>query len=141
MQFDFRSVYASLLKQWFCVPDITLENVMLKNFQNLQVIKSSAPCVSSNPDVYPSSETTLVLTNYPNPFQFSTTLSYQTQGGYVLIQVFSTEGKLIKTLLDKEVTPGNHKITFENEGYPPGIYYARLQNNNQQITRTMLLGR
>ena len=114
---------------------------MLKNFQNLQVIKSSAPCMSSNPDIFPARETTLALTNYPNPFQQSTTLSYQTEGGYVLIQVFSTEGKLIKTLLDKEVSPGNHKITFENEGYAPGIYYARLQNNNQQITRTMLLGR
>jgi hypothetical protein len=81
------------------------------------------------------------LTNYPNPFQQSTTLSYQTEGGYALIQIFSTEGKLIKTLLDKEVTPGNHKITFENEGYAPGIYYARLQSNNQQVTRTMILGR
>ena len=141
MQFDFRSVYASILKQWFCVPDITLENVMLKNFQNLQVIKSSAPCMSSNPEIIPAIETTLALTNYPNPFQQSTTLSYQTEGGYALIQVFSTEGKLIKTLLDKEVTPGNHKITFENEGYTPGIYYARLQSNNQQITRTMLLAR
>ena len=141
MQFDFRSVYASILKQWFCVPDITLESVMLQNFQNLQVIKSSAPCMSSNPDIIPAIETTLALTNYPNPFQQSTTLSYQTEGGYALIQIFSTEGKLVKTLLDKEVTAGNHKITFENEGYAPGIYYARLQSNNQQVTRTMILGR
>ncbi|MDA0315645.1 MAG: DUF1501 domain-containing protein [Bacteroidetes bacterium] len=141
MQFDFRSVYASILKQWFCVPNTILNNVMLKDFQNIQVIKNSAPCISSNPDIFPTIETTLVLTNYPNPFQQATTLSYQTMGGHTLIQIFSTEGKLIKSLLDKEVSPGNHKISFENEGYPPGIYYARLQNNNQQITRTMLLGR
>ena len=141
MQYDFRSVYSSLLKQWFCVPDTTLENVMLKNFQNLRVIKSSAPCMSSNPDIPPSLESNIILTNYPNPFQSSTTLSYESKGGHTLLQVFNTEGKLIKTLVDKEVSAGSHKITFENEGYPPGIYYARLQNSNQQQTRTMLLGR
>jgi uncharacterized protein (DUF1501 family) len=141
MQYDFRSVYSSLLKQWFCVPDTTLENVMLKNFQNLRVVKASAPCMSSNPDIPPSMEANIVLTNYPNPFQASTTLSYESKGGHTLLQVFNTEGKLIKTLIDEEVSAGSHKITFENEGYAPGIYYARLQNSNQQQTRTMLLGR
>lgn len=141
MQYDFRSVYASLLKQWFCVPDTILQNVMLKNYQSLQVVKKSAPCLSSNPDLPPTLDNKLLLTNYPNPFQSSTTLSYESLGGHTLLQVFNTEGKLIKTLVDTEVSAGTHKITFENEGYAPGIYYARLQNQSLQLTRTMLLGR
>jgi hypothetical protein len=141
MQYDFRSVYSSLLKQWFCVPDTTLDNVLLKNFQNLQVIKKTAPCLSTSPEILPGLDTKILLTNYPNPFQSSTTLSYESNGGHTLLQVFNTEGKLIKTLIDKEVSAGSHKITFENEGYAPGIYYARLQNSTQQQTRTMILGR
>ncbi len=141
MQYDFRSVYASLLKQWFCVPDSTLNAVMLKNFQQIQVIKGSAPCLSSSPDMIQNLEKKLILTNYPNPFQDATVLSYESTGGHTLLQVFDTEGRLISTLVDKEVTPGNHKVTFENEGYAPGIYYARLQNLSLQITRTMLLVR
>jgi uncharacterized protein (DUF1501 family) len=141
MQYDFRSVYSSLLKQWFCVPDTTLDNVLLKNFQNLQVIKKTAPCLSTSPELLPGLDTKILLTNYPNPFQSSTTLSYESNGGHTLLQVFNTEGKLIKTLIDKEVSAGSHKITFENEGYAPGIYYARLQNSTQQQTRTMILGR
>jgi hypothetical protein len=37
------------------------------------------------------------------------------------------------------MNPGNYKITFENEGFRPGIYYARLQNKTIQQVRTMLL--
>lgn len=139
MQYDFRSIYASILQQWFCVPETTLENVMLKNFQNLPLIKKSAPCMSSNPDLIIANADKNLISNYPNPFQTSTTISYESLGGHTLIQVFNTEGKLIKTLLDTELNPGNYKIIFENEGFRPGIYYARLQNKTIQQVRTMLL--
>ena len=139
MQYDFRSIYASILQQWFCVPGTTLENVMLKKFQNMSVIKNSAPCISSNPDIIDLQAGKNVISNYPNPFQTSTTISYESSGGHTLIQVFNTEGRLIKTLIDSEINAGNHKITFENEGYSSGVYYARLQNNAIQQVRTMLL--
>ena len=139
MQYDFRSIYASILQQWFCVPETTLENVMLKNFQNIPVIKKSAPCMSSSPDLIIANAGKNIISNYPNPFQTSTTISYESAGGHTLIQVFNTEGRLIKTLVDSEISAGNHKITFENEGYLPGVYYARLQNNTIQQIRTMLL--
>lgn len=141
MQYDFRSVYASILQQWFCVPESTLENVMLKNFQNINVIKKSAPCMSTSPELINANAGKNLISNYPNPFQNSTTISYESFGGHTLIQVFSTEGKLIKTLVDMEIGAGNHKVSFENEGYLPGVYYARLQNNSIQQIRTMLLVR
>jgi uncharacterized protein (DUF1501 family) len=141
MQYDFRSIYASILQQWFCVPESTLENVMLKNFQNIHVIKKSAPCMSTSPEIINVNAGKNLISNYPNPFQTSTTISYESFGGHTLIQVFNTEGKLIKTLVDMEIGAGNHKVTFENEGYLPGVYYARLQNNAIQQIRTMLLVR
>ncbi len=141
MQYDFRSIYASILQQWFCVPESTLENVMLKNFQNINVIKKSAPCMSTSPEIININAGKNLISNYPNPFQTSTTISYESFGGHTLIQVFNTEGKLIKTLVDMEIGAGNHKVTFENEGYLPGVYYARLQNNTIQQIRTMLLVR
>lgn len=139
MQYDFRSIYASILQQWFCVPETSLENIMLKNFQNIPVIKRTAPCVSTSPEILNAMAGKNIISNYPNPFQTSTTISYESFGGHTLIQVFNTEGRLIKTLVDKEIAGGNHKITFENEGYSPGVYYARLQNNAIQQVRTMIL--
>lgn len=139
MQYDFRSIYASILQQWFCVPGTILENVMLKNFQNIPVIKNSAPCISTNPEIINAMAGKNIISNYPNPFQTSTTISYESFGGHTLVQVFNAEGRLMKTLVDMEIGAGNHKTTFENEGFPPGVYYARLQNNAIQQIRTMLL--
>ncbi|MFZ4768762.1 MAG: DUF1501 domain-containing protein [Ferruginibacter sp.] len=40
MQYDFRSVYASLLDQWLCVRPTDLQEIMLQNFQILPIIES-----------------------------------------------------------------------------------------------------
>ncbi len=138
MQYDFRSVYASILKEWFCVPASTLDNVLLNNFQSLPLIKNTASCVSSIDELNAQAGTNLI-TNYPNPFQSSTTISYQSSGGHTLIQVFDVQGHLVKTVVDKDIAAGQHRITFENQGYTPGVFYARLQNGALQQVRTMML--
>ncbi len=139
MQYDFRSVYASLLSQWFCSPDATLNNVLLNNYQNLPIIQSNAPCVSTDINKLNAQAGKKLITNYPNPFQSTTNVIFESMGGHTLIQVFNIQGRLIKTLVDSETTVGTHQVTFENEGYLPGIYYARLQNGALQQVRTMML--
>ena len=37
MQYDFRSVYASLLQDWFCVPPGDLNSILLNNYQTLPI--------------------------------------------------------------------------------------------------------
>jgi hypothetical protein len=50
-------------------------------------------------------------------------------------------GKLITTLVDGIKEKGMHSVTFENQYYPPGVYYARLQNQELQQVRNMLIVR
>jgi hypothetical protein len=139
MQYDFRSVYASILKQWFCVPDATLDTVLLNNFQDLSLIKKTSSCVSSTVDDLNAQAGTNLITNYPNPFQVSTTIKFESMGGHTLVQVFDVAGRLIKTLIDAETSIGTHTVSFENQGYGTGVYYARLQNGALQQVRAMLL--
>jgi len=73
MQYDFRSIYASVMEKWFCVDNTTLQTVMLKNFQSLPVIKSNS-CNSTLPDLSDK----LIIKNYPNPFTGSTTIGFST---------------------------------------------------------------
>ena len=58
-----------------------------------------------------------------------------------MIQVFNTMGKLITTLVDEVKAEGNYSVTFENRFYPPGVYYARLQNGELQQVRNMMIVR
>lgn len=137
MQYDFRSIYSSILESWFCVPGSSLQNVMLKNFQSLPIIKTSDACAGSLTDYKYAGES--LISNYPNPFTTSTKITYKSAGGHVLVQVFDVQGKIISTLVDELKLFGNHTVNFENTGLQPGLYYARIQNGALQQVRNMLV--
>ena len=65
-------------------------------------------------------------------------ISFKTQGGHTLVQVFDTLGRLLVTLVEKDYpTATTDKITFVAEGLPTGIYYARFQNGVKQAVWPM----
>jgi uncharacterized protein (DUF1501 family) len=134
MQYDFRSVYATMLEKWFCVDNTTLQTVMLKNYQSLPVVKTNS-CNSTIPDLSDN----LVIKNYPNPFAGSTTITFKTEGGHTSVMIIDTLGRMIKTLVDQEYSgPGQYNVTFNAERLAAGVYYARLQNGATQQVRAML---
>lgn len=139
MQYDFRSVYASLLETWFCVDKSTLSNVMLKDFQSLPIIKASSSCMATSLVQANHLSGESLISNYPNPFTNTTTIKYASKGGHVLIQIFNTMGRLMATVVDAVKEEGNYSINFENQNYGPGVYYARLQNNELQQVHNMLI--
>ena len=135
-QYDFRSVYASLLNQWFCVNKQTLETVMLKNFQTLPLIEGS-PCSTK---IIIGNETAgiSIISAYPNPFRERTTIEYTTQGGYTLVQVIDMMGRVVTTLTSGDHLPGTFQKPFDASHLPPGIYYIRLQNEDDQQVKPVV---
>ena len=136
MQYDFRSIYGSILEEWFCVPTSDIPNVLLKNYQSLPII-NAADCVSGVHDLNVNAGNSMII-NYPNPFRENTTINFETKGGDTLVQVFDTTGKLLNTLTDREYLPGKYSVNFESSNLPAGTYYARLQNGLLQQMRTMI---
>ena len=133
-QYDFRSVYASILQHWFCVSETDLQMVMMKNFQSLGIIKASG-CTPATPQ--PAGDK--LVSNYPNPFTQSTTIRFTTRGGHTLIQVINNLGQVIRTLEDRDyTTAGTYTVTFDSFALPSGVYYARFQNGPIQQVCTML---
>ena len=133
-QYDFRSVYASLLQSWFCVPDTDLQMVMMKNFQQLDLV-NNAKCKTSTPNL---SGNTLI-SNYPNPFTESTKIQFTTDGGHTLVQILNGMGQVVKVLVEADYpAAGTYSNSFNAYGLPSGVYYARLQNGPTQQVRTML---
>jgi uncharacterized protein (DUF1501 family) len=140
MQYDFRSVYASVLQDWFCVPSSDLSTILLSGFPTLPIVQSSA-CNTVDLHELNQAAGINLISNYPNPFTSSTYINFTTSGGHTLVQVFDNEGRLIKTLADGEYDAGSYKLWFENENYGSGVYYARLQNGSVQQVRNMLIVR
>jgi hypothetical protein len=136
MQYDFRSVYASILSDWFCVNSTDLDKIMLKNFQKLPIVNSPG-CITPTTEIN-SAEGLKLISNYPNPFDATTTIEYKSLGGHTMVQIFDVEGQLLKVLVDKHHAEGDYTIYFNSGNLPAGVYYARLQNGSIQQVRTML---
>jgi uncharacterized protein (DUF1501 family) len=133
MQYDFRSVYASLLENWLCVKNADLQQIMLRNFQSLNIV-NNAGCKIINP----SSAGTGYLEIWGTPFTQSTKIVYKTDGGHTLLQIFDTLGRLIKSPVDADLAAGSYNYTFDSGALPAGVYYARLQNGAMQQVKAMV---
>jgi uncharacterized protein (DUF1501 family) len=131
-QYDFRSIYATILANWLCVNDLDLEQIMLKNFQLLPLVDGGG-CKKA---VNLSGDT--LISNYPNPFVTSTVITFNTAGGHTLVQIMDTTGRVVGTLVDKEYTAGTYTVVFDGSTLPTGVYYARFQNLTLQQVRPML---
>ena len=131
-QYDFRSIYSTILSNWLCVNDSDLQQVMLKNFQNLPLV-NIAGCKKA---VNLSGES--LISNYPNPFTTSTVISFKTLGGHTLVQILDTSGRVIGNLTDKDYPAGTYTVSFNGGNLPNGVYYARLQNMAVQQVRSMI---
>lgn len=136
-QYDFRSVYASILKQWFCVKDTDLQTVMLKNFQEISLCNNSE-CNPNKPDEILRRAGEELIVNHPNPFVQTTSITFRTSGGHTLVQIIDQLGRVIRVLIDAEYVAGTYTIPFSGFGLPAGVYYARLQNGSSQQVRSML---
>lgn len=136
-QYDFRSIYASILNQWFCVNATDLQTIMFKNFQNIPLATNSACSTTGLDDIYRNAGEQLII-NYPNPFVERTKITFKTKGGHTLVHIIDTLGRSIQTLTDKEYAPGVYNVDFDSTGLPQGVYYARFQNGSTQQVRPML---
>jgi uncharacterized protein (DUF1501 family) len=133
MQYDFRSVYATLLENWLCVKNADLQQIMLQNFQNLPLVNPLG-CKLANPNLSGNS----YLEIWGSPFVQSTEIIYKTDGGHTLLQVFDTMGRLIKSPVDADLTSGSYSYYFDSGPLPAGVYYVRLQNGATQQVKAMV---
>jgi len=80
------------------------------------------------------------LTNYPNPFNNSTTISYQLPIYCpVTLVVFDMHGKEVATLVNRVEEPGPKSVIFDGSRLSGGIYYYRLKADQYIETKKLLL--
>jgi hypothetical protein len=87
--------------------------------------------------------------NHPNPFNPSTTISFEIPGTPgtkqgVNLAVYDLRGRRIRTLVDSALEPGSHRIHWDGrndrgEPAPSGIFLYRLKSGGVDHTRKMVL--
>lgn len=121
MQFDFRSIYYSILKDWFEVPAANLTNIMMKNFDYIEVIKKSSTSIEDT--VWDS------LTIYPNPAKDFIEIQNIDQSAKEL-KIYNNYGRL---MLHTPLSSSSQKVNISN--FSSGIYFVVLNNRNFKFVK------
>lgn len=78
--------------------------------------------------------------NYPNPFNPSTIISYSVPvNSFVTIKVYDIIGREVATLVNNNISAGNHKVTFDAADLSSGIYFYQIRAGNFVQTKKMIL--
>lgn len=134
MQYDFRSVYGSVLMDWFGASEADVKELLYEDFQHLPIIAGCSPTSIFDPLI----DEDLSVELYPNPCRSYSRIKWQSQGEYFRISVFDHLGHELETLASGNFARGSQELTWDCSGYPPGSYFIRVVGDQGQKTRKLV---
>ena len=136
---DFRSVYGSVLQDWFGLqPDVVRDALLGFEYDTIPFVADPARPVAVEPAEQP--ETFSLDQNYPNPFNPTTKIHFDIpEHGPVLLEVFDIQGRRVATLVDQTLPAGAHTASFDAGPLPSGVYLYRLVTKHGLQSRKMTL--
>ncbi|MBN1213175.1 MAG: T9SS type A sorting domain-containing protein [candidate division Zixibacteria bacterium] len=100
---------------------------------------SSFSIMSSGNEVVMPEEFSL-FQNYPNPFNPTTNIKFTLpEVSSVELSIYNIMGQKVATLINGELSAGEHDVSWNASGYASGIYFYRLQTSEFTETKKMIL--
>ena len=90
-------------------------------------------------------ETLKIITNFPNPFNPSTTIQFtMPKSGTVSMTIYSSTGQKVREIVSGFRSVGTQTVSWDGKddagmSVSSGLYFARLVSNNHTATARMLL--
>lgn len=88
---------------------------------------------------------TVLNSNYPNPFNPETTISYTLgENQQVRLDIYNVKGQLVRTLVNENKAAGNHRVLWngldkQNQPVSSGIYYYKMTAGKYSSSKKMIL--
>ena len=77
---------------------------------------------------------------YPNPFNPVTTISFDiVNSSQVSIKVFDLLGNQVTTLVNEIKNGGSHSISWDASGLSSGLYFVKMEANNEVFIDKLML--
>jgi len=81
-----------------------------------------------------------LLSNYPNPFNSTTTVSFDIyKPGFVRLTVYDLNGAKITSLIEEHFTQGNYRYEWNAGSFPSGTYLLNLESAGNTLSRPIML--
>ena len=86
-------------------------------------------------------EKVILEQNYPNPFNPNTSIGFSIdEEQFVKLRIYNINGKLVQTLVERDLKPGCYNYSFKPTDISGGIYfYNLLTETGASITKKMIL--
>jgi hypothetical protein len=78
--------------------------------------------------------------NYPNPCNPTTKIKFRIRhAGYVILRVYDVLGRVVTTLVNGQITAGEHETEFSGEDLSDGTYFYRMEAEAFTTTKKLIL--
>ena len=131
MVHDFRSVYASVLQDWFGLANPS--EILNESFPILPIFKDTVPAQET------AGRDPFGFGNYPNPVRSTTTITFSIPGGMVSLNLLDSNGRMVRKIAEGTFASGTHKIVFDRQDLSSGTYFYQLRLNGIGVVRKMLV--
>jgi len=121
MQFDFRSVYASLLIDWLGAKEEDVREVLFDDFQRIPFIKDCSTPTSTD-----ETQALIQANVSPNPCHQYTYLNFVNTGKHVHVSIFDAIGSQVEVVTNKSLSIGAHELQINTQAYISGSYFVRI---------------
>lgn len=130
MQIDFRSVYGSVLRDWFCVDEETIKDVLFGDFPKLRLTATSITEKESGIDA---------VLLYPIPVERTLNVKLAlAKVQSIHFEVYNALGMRVKKLGEHTVGKGEHVLEFDLRDVSKGAYHFRMYGDGISFSKPFL---
>ena len=149
MQFDYRQVYANILKDWMEVDPQKIESeIFFGNFidgpkedgGNYEPLPLIGGTLTATDDFL---QTRFRLENcFPNPAQNITTIAFQINAtALVDLKILDVQGNVVKSVLLEKRGAGKHEVAVDLSNLSPGAYLYQIKAGILNDTKKLIIRR
>ncbi|MBV6647332.1 MAG: DUF1501 domain-containing protein, partial [Cyclobacteriaceae bacterium] len=139
MQYDYRQLYATILRDWMEVDEATIANdIFFGDFlTDPNLVLTREVVLGKDPFI----EKRYGLDSiYPNPAKDTAKLRYHVNDRQsVDFQLIDAQGKSVRQLGLYQADPGNHTIDLDLKDLTPGIYFVKVSSEKLNATQKLVI--
>lgn len=128
-EYDFRNIYASILKDWFLTPESQIQSL----FEHQVIFYPLISCGGNQPG---EQEQEVII--YPNPTISTATLVFSSVKERVNLTIFDLTGKRIKELFDKVLPENKHSVLIDVSALSEGVYFLNIKKESGDLSVRLL---
>ncbi|MEQ9165241.1 MAG: DUF1501 domain-containing protein [Fulvivirga sp.] len=147
MQYDYRQVYANILKDWMQVDESVIQNdILFGNFidgpkeegGNYEPLPVTVEQITSTEGFFNNRFNLNDL--YPNPAKDFVNINFKINTeNNVKIMLLNADGKQVATLMDERRSAGDHDVKIDLSNIKPGFYICKIESGLLKQTKKLIV--